>query len=81
MKFARSSRLSNLSHESPGPIAEEAVRLEAAGHRVMRLDVGDPHPFGFEAPAELIRTLSETLADSAGYSAPKGLPSARHAVT
>jgi alanine-synthesizing transaminase len=80
MKFAQSSRLSNLSHETPGPIAEEVARLEAAGHSIMRLDAGDPHPFGFEAPAELVREIAGTLAASAGYTGPKGLLSARHAV-
>jgi alanine-synthesizing transaminase len=80
MKFAQSSRLSNLSHETPGPIAEEVARLEAAGHPIMRLDAGDPYPFGFEAPVELVREISHNLATSAGYTGPKGLLSARHAV-
>jgi alanine-synthesizing transaminase len=80
MKFAQSSRLSNLPHEIPGSIAEEAARLEAAGHHVIRLDAGDPHPFGFEAPAELIHEITNTLPASAGYTSPKGLPSARDAV-
>jgi alanine-synthesizing transaminase len=81
MKFAQSSRLSSLSHETPGPIAEEAARLEAAGHRVMRLDTGDPHPFGFEPPAALVQEIATCLSASAGYTSPKGLLSARHAVT
>ena len=80
MKFAQSSRLSNLSYDMAGPIAEHAARLEAAGHPVVRLDTGDPHPFGFEAPAELVREIADNLAASAGYVAPKGLPAARHAV-
>jgi alanine-synthesizing transaminase len=80
MKFARSSRLSSLSHETPGQLAEEAARLEAAGHHVMRLDVGDPHPFGFEAPAELVNGIAATLTASAGYSSTKGLLPARQAV-
>lgn len=80
MKFAQSSRLSSLSHETPGSIAEQAARLEAAGHRVMRLDTGDPYPFGFEAPAELVRQIADSLAASAGYTATKGLRSARQAV-
>jgi alanine-synthesizing transaminase len=80
MKFARSSRLANLLRETSGSIADEAARLEAAGQRVMRLDTGDPYPFGFQAPAELIREVAETLATSAGYTATKGLLSTRHAV-
>ncbi|WP_179475256.1 pyridoxal phosphate-dependent aminotransferase [Mycolicibacterium vinylchloridicum] len=80
MKFAQSSRLSNLSHETPGPITEEVARLEAAGHHVMRLDAGDPYQFGFQAPAELIREIADTLSRSAGYTSPKGLLTARRAV-
>lgn len=80
MKFARSSRLSDLSFDMAGPIAEHAARLQAEGHHVLRLDTGDPHPFGFRPPAELLSEISETLADSAGYVAPKGLPAARDAV-
>jgi alanine-synthesizing transaminase len=80
MKFAQSSRLSSLSCDTSGSIAEEAARLEAAGHRVMRLDTGDPFPFGFEAPAELVRQIAENLATSAGYTATKGLLSARQTV-
>ncbi|TGD87156.1 pyridoxal phosphate-dependent aminotransferase [Mycolicibacterium sp. CH28] len=80
MKFARSSRLSHLPYEVPGSIGEHAARLEAEGHDVVRLDTGDPNPFGFEAPDELLREIADNLAASAGYVSPKGLPSARHAV-
>ncbi|WP_396926730.1 pyridoxal phosphate-dependent aminotransferase [Mycolicibacterium sp.] len=80
MKFAQSSRLFSLSRETARSIADEAARLEAAGHRVMRLDTGDPFPFGFEPPAELIRDIAETLTSSAGYTPTKGLLSAREAV-
>ena len=80
MKFAQSSRLFSLARETARSIAEEAARLEAAGHRVMRLDTGDPFPFGFEPPAELVREIAETLTSSAGYTATKGLLSAREAV-
>ncbi|MBB3602693.1 alanine-synthesizing transaminase [Mycolicibacterium sp. BK556] len=80
MKFAQSSRLSNLSHETPGAITEEVARLEAGGHSVLRLDAGDPYQFGFQAPAELVREIADTLTNSAGYTSPKGLLSARRAV-
>ncbi|BBY57129.1 pyridoxal phosphate-dependent aminotransferase [Mycolicibacterium sarraceniae] len=80
MKFAQSSRLSNVSDEAAGPIAEEVARLAATGQQIMRLDVGDPHPFGFEVPAQLVREIAGTLATSAGYTGAKGLLSARRAV-
>lgn len=81
MRFARSSRLSKLSYAVSGPLAEHAARLEAEGHDVVRLDMGDPHPFGFEAPAELVHEIVDSLPASAGYVTPKGLLSARDAVT
>ncbi len=80
MKFARSSRLSHLRYEVPGSVAEHAARLEAEGHDVVHLDTGDPHPFGFAPPAELVREIADSLAASAGYVSPKGLRSARFAV-
>jgi alanine-synthesizing transaminase len=81
MQFVQSSRLSNLSEGLPAAIAEQTVRLEAQGHDVAKLDVGDPHVFGFEAPPELLDEIVNSLAASAGYSPSKGLLSARVAVT
>ncbi|AQT81150.1 aminotransferase [Mycolicibacterium litorale] len=80
MKFAQSTRLFNLSYEMPASIAEHAARLEAQGHPVVRLDTGDPYPFGFEPPPELVHQVAESLPMSAGYVASKGLLSARAAV-
>jgi alanine-synthesizing transaminase len=80
MQFEQSSRLANLSYEIPGPIAEHAARLEAEGHDVVKLNTGDPLPFGFEAPAELVHEIVDTLPASSGYATSKGLLSARHAV-
>jgi len=80
MQFAQSSRLSNVSCGIPGPIAEQAARLQAEGHDVVKLDTGDPFRFGFEPPAGLIHEIVDTLPASAGYVTAKGLPSARNAV-
>jgi alanine-synthesizing transaminase len=80
MQFAQSSRLTNLSFEVPGLIAECAARLKAEGHEVARLDAGDPFLFGFEPPAELLDEIVDTLPASAGYTDAKGLLSARQAV-
>jgi alanine-synthesizing transaminase len=80
MQFAQSSRLANLSYGIPGPIAEHLARLEAEGHDVVKLNTGNPLPFGFEAPAELVHEIVDTLPASAGYATSKGLLSARYAV-
>jgi alanine-synthesizing transaminase len=81
MQFVQSSRLSKLSEGLPASIAEHTARLEAEGHDVAKLDVGDPYMFGFGAPENLIHKIVDALPSSAGYSPSKGLLSARAAVT
>ena len=51
----QSSKLLNVRYDVRGPILEEAQRLEAAGQRIMRLNIGNPAPFGFEAPDEILK--------------------------
>ncbi|WP_372511591.1 pyridoxal phosphate-dependent aminotransferase [Nocardia amikacinitolerans] len=80
MQVKQSSKLSGVSYEIRGPVAEHAARLEAEGHHVVKLNTGNPLPFGFEAPAELLQDIVRTLPASSGYSASKGLLSARRAV-
>src|SRR5699024_9137750 len=60
---------------------EEAQRLEAAGQRIMRLNIGNPAPFGFEAPNEILKDMIANLPLAQGYSDSKGSTSARRAVS
>ncbi|TCJ94300.1 pyridoxal phosphate-dependent aminotransferase [Nocardia alba] len=80
MQFKQSSKLANVSYEIRGPIAEHAARLEVEGHRVIKLNTGNPLQFGFDAPSELLRDVIANLPASAGYATSKGLLSARRAV-
>src|SRR5699024_10571288 len=58
---------------------QEANRLEDEGHRMIKLNIGNPAPFGFEAPEEIVQDVSRHLHESSGYSDPKGLCPARKA--
>ncbi|GLS84453.1 pyridoxal phosphate-dependent aminotransferase [Paraferrimonas haliotis] len=76
----KSTKLDSVCYEIRGPVAKEAKRLEDEGHRVLKLNIGNPAPFGFEAPEEVIRDVIANTAQSQGYCEAKGLFSARKAV-
>ncbi|TCO33331.1 alanine-synthesizing transaminase [Kribbella steppae] len=76
----QSSKLANVCYEIRGPVLDEAQRLEAAGHRILKLNTGNPAPFGFECPPEILEDIVRSLADAHGYGDAKGLPAARRAV-
>ena len=77
----QSSKLLNVRYDVRGPILEEAQRLEAAGQRIMRLNIGNPAPFGFEAPSEILKDMIANLPEAQGYSDSKGITPARRAVS
>jgi alanine-synthesizing transaminase len=62
----QSSKLANVCYEIRGPVLEEAQRLEAAGHRILKLNTGNPAPFGFECPPEILEDIVRSLADAHG---------------
>lgn len=63
-----------------GPILVEAERLESEGHRILKLNIGNPAPFGFEAPQAIQQDIVHHLSESQGYSDSRGIFSARTAV-
>lgn len=63
-----------------GPILQEAERLEREGHEVLKLNIGNPAPFGFEAPPEIVEAISSALPGAQGYSDSRGILLAREAV-
>src|SRR5690554_2271571 len=63
-----------------GPVLEAAKRMEDEGHRSLKLNIGNPKPFGLDAPDEIIQDVIYNLPDSEGYSDSKGLFSARKAI-
>ena len=78
--ITQSSKLQNVRYDVRGPILEEAHRLESEGHKVMKLNIGNPAPFGFEAPESSRVDMIQALPRSAGYSDSKGIFEARTAV-
>ncbi len=81
MKFyKKSAKLDHVLYDVRGPVVEEAARMEAAGVHVLKLNIGNPAPFGFTAPDEVIFDMQQQLTDCEGYSPSKGLFSARKAI-
>jgi alanine-synthesizing transaminase len=80
MEFKQSRKLSDVQYDLRGPVLARAKELEAEGHAILKLNIGNPAPFGFEAPDELIQDIIRNLPGSHGYGDSKGLPSARRAV-
>ena len=78
--FTQSTKLQDVLYEIRGPIHEHANRLENEGHRILKLNISNPAPFGFEAPDVIMRDMIAALPDAQGYSDSKGIPSARRAV-
>ncbi len=76
----KSSKLKNVCYEIRGQIAAEARRLEDEGHKILKLNIGNPAPFGFAAPDDILKDVIHNLPSSQGYSESKGIYSARVAV-
>ncbi len=76
----KSTKLDSVCYDIRGPVLDEANRLEEEGHRILKLNIGNPAPFGFEAPDEIIQDVILNLVEAQGYSHAKGIFSARKAV-
>lgn len=79
-EFKKSSKLDNVLYDVRGPVVEEAARMEARGMHVLKLNIGNPAPFGFRTPDEVIYDMQRQLTECEGYSDAKGLFSARKAI-
>ena len=79
-EFTQAQKLRNVRYDVRGPIAVEAARLEQAGHRITKLNIGNMAPFGFEAPDSILVDMIKNLPTAQGYSDSKGIYSARTAV-
>ncbi len=78
--ITQSRKLADVHYAIRGPVPAEAKRMEDEGHRIIKLNIGNPAPFGFEAPDEILVDYKASLGDATGYSDSKGLISARRAV-
>lgn len=79
-EFKKSMKLDNVLYDVRGPVVEEANRMEANGMNVLKLNIGNPAPFGFRTPDEVIYDMQRQLTECEGYSASKGLFAARKAI-
>ena len=80
-ELTQSQKLADVCYDIRGPVLEEAKRLEDEGHRILKLNIGNPAPFGFEAPDEILVDMIAQLPLAQGYSDSKGIIGARRAVT
>ncbi|UYM06099.1 pyridoxal phosphate-dependent aminotransferase [Solicola gregarius] len=76
----QSQKLADVCYDIRGPVLAEAKRLEDEGHRILKLNIGNPAPFGFDAPDEILVDVIANLATAQGYSDSKGIMPARRAV-
>ncbi len=79
-EILKSDKLANVFYDLRGPVLQAAKRMEEEGHRILKLNIGNPKPFGLDAPEEIIQDVIYNLPDSEGYSDSKGLFSARKAI-
>ncbi len=79
-KINRSNKLDNVYYDIRGPILEQANKMEEAGERILKLNIGNPAPFGFEAPDDILKDVIYQLPSAQGYTDSQGIYSARVAV-
>lgn len=78
--FEKSTKLDNVCYDVRGLVVDEAARMEENGIPILKLNIGNPAPFGFRAPDALIESMAANLRNAEGYSDSKGLLSARRAI-
>ncbi len=80
VQVAQAGRLSNVRYDIRGPVLRRARQLEAAGHEIIKLNLGNPAPFGLDAPDDVLSDVVKHIGDAQGYSDARGIQSARQAV-
>lgn len=80
MEITKSSKLKNVCYDIRGPILKAATAMEEQGHKIIKLNIGNPAPFGFEAPQEILADVIANLPNAIGYCDSKGLFAARRAI-
>jgi len=78
--FGKADKLENVLYDVRGPVLEEATRMEERGMRILKLNIGNPAPFGFNAPEEVIQDMRDNIVHSQGYSDSRGIFAARKAI-
>ena len=78
--FGKSDKLEHVLYDVRGPVVDEAARMEEQGLKILKLNIGNPAPFGFTAPEEVIQDIRHNIVDCQGYSDSRGIFAARKAV-
>ena len=78
--FQKANKLSNVLYDVRGPVVDEATRMEENGMKILKLNIGNPAPFGFSAPEEVIVDMRDSIVHCQGYSDSRGIFAARKAV-
>lgn len=78
--FEKSTKLDDVLYDVRGPVVDEANRMEEDGKEILKLNIGNPYPFGFSAPEEVILDMLSNVRTSQGYSDSRGIFSARKAI-
>ena len=78
--FNKANKLEHVLYDVRGPVVDEAARMEERGMKILKLNIGNPAPFGFTAPEEVIQDMRDNIACSQGYSDSRGIFSARKAI-
>lgn len=76
----KSSKLSNVCYDIRGPVLQRARQMEEDGQRIIKLNIGNPMPFGFNAPEEIVQDVIHNMDQASGYTDSKGLFAARKAI-
>jgi alanine-synthesizing transaminase len=79
-EILKSSKLNSVCYDIRGAVHKEARRLEEEGHRILKLNIGNPGAFGFNVPEEIVRDIIANLPTAQGYCESKGIFSARKAI-
>ena len=78
--FAKADKLEHVLYDVRGPVVDEAARMEEKGLKILKLNIGNPAPFGFHAPEEVIQDMRDNIVDCQGYSDSRGIFAARKAI-
>lgn len=79
-KIERSKKLDDVCYDIRGPVLDQAKRLEDDGHKILKLNIGNPAPFGFDAPDDILKDVIHNLPTAQGYGPSNGIYSARVAI-
>ena len=77
---SQASRLADVRYDIRGPVLRRARALEAEGHEIIKLNIGNPAPFGLFTPDAVLASVAQSLGDAQGYSDARGIAPAREAV-